>query len=70
MILMLGDSWRRQGPSSLPAWVSNTEDQTKTLVELARQGREQDFRDLAAMLGIDQERRDALWSGTVARLKP
>ena len=45
------------------------DDHVKTLVDLARQGREQDFRDLGAMLGVDKGALDDLWAGTVARLK-
>ena len=45
------------------------DDHVRTLVDFARQGREQDFRDLGAMLGVDKGALDDLWRGTVARLK-
>ena len=38
------------------------------LLDLARRGREQEFRDLAAMLGVDKGCLDALWTGTRQRL--
>jgi hypothetical protein len=44
-------------------------DHVKTLVDLARQGREQDFRDLGAMLGVAKDQLDDLWLGTMARVK-
>lgn len=44
------------------------EDTAATLTDLAREGREQDFRDLALMSGVAPARVDALWLGTRLRL--
>lgn len=61
--------WGAQStPDAGPAIAS--EDHVGVLVGLARKGLEQDFRDLGAMLGVDKEHLNTLWSGTVSRLKP
>lgn len=44
------------------------QDHIDTLLDLARTHREQDFRDLALMVGVEREQIDALWDGTVRRL--
>ena len=40
----------------------------EALVDLARQGQEQDFRDLATMSGVPAGEVDALWQGTRRRV--
>lgn len=45
-----------------------TRDQVQTLMELARQGDEVVFKDLAHCLGVRRERLDNMWVGTVKRL--
>ena len=40
-----------------------------TLLELARAGQDADFRWLAASAGVKAEELDALWTGTVARVR-
>ena len=39
------------------------------LIDLAKQGEETTFKDLAQTLGVPAERLDALWTGTVRRVK-
>lgn len=46
-----------------------TPDHVDALLDLARNNREQDFRDLALMVGVEREQIDALWTGAVRRLK-
>ena len=44
-------------------------DTVATLLDLARAGHEADFRWLAASAGLKAEELDALWTGTVARVR-
>jgi hypothetical protein len=44
-------------------------DTVTTLLDLARAGHEADFRWLAASAGVKAEELDALWTGTVARVR-
>jgi hypothetical protein len=41
----------------------------EALVDLARHGREQEFRDLAAAVGVAAARINGLWAGTRARVR-
>lgn len=43
------------------------EDQIKTMVEYARDGKKADFYSLAGMLGINSKHFNELWAGTVKR---
>lgn len=45
-----------------------SEELWETLVDLARAGREQEFRDLAAMVGVEPSSINGLWRGTIKRL--
>ena len=44
-------------------------DTVTTLLDLARAGDEADFRWFAASAGVKAEELDALWTGTVARVR-
>lgn len=52
----------------VPEAVVNDKQTTELLVELARSGREEDFRFLAASQGVAPELLNDLWRGTLARL--
>ncbi len=54
----------------LPPWRDELrDDHFDTLLDLARAGDESTFKDLARSVGIPAEDLDALWSGTVARIR-
>jgi hypothetical protein len=70
--LVHSPDWHASPDAAAEAVVSEYEnlrddDTIQTLLNLARTGRERDFRDLAAMVGVEQERIDELWLGTKAR---
>lgn len=44
------------------------EDRVHALVDLAKAGREEDFKFLAGAVGVAMEELDAFWTGTVSRL--
>lgn len=44
-------------------------DQVEHIVQLAREGREAEFRELAPLLGIPADQIDECWAGTVARVQ-
>ena len=44
-------------------------DHVPILLDMARLGQERDFKDLAGCLGVPLEDLDAMWQGTVARLR-
>ena len=46
-----------------------TQDTVETLVDLARQDREADFRAIAQANGVHGPELEALWAGTVSRLR-
>lgn len=48
---------------------SNSEDQIETLVDLARQGDEKSFRELALAIGVSRENLDAFWLGACRRVR-
>ena len=67
-------SWRLPDGHSM-SWSSPvmlnvfpSEELWETLVDLARAGREQEFRDLAAMVGVEPSSINGLWRGTIKRL--
>jgi len=48
--------------------MQHASDHIHALLDLARTHREQDFRDLAAMVGVQPDQLDALWAGTRRRV--
>jgi hypothetical protein len=44
------------------------DDAWATMTDLAREGREQDFKDMARMLGVDPERIGPMWEGVCRRV--
>jgi hypothetical protein len=65
-------SWQWSGRAAVvtmgPTYEASPTDHAEALTDLARSDREQDFRDLARMVGVDPKDLDALWAGTRLRL--
>jgi len=58
---------RMQG-SAEPSYSAPDDETWATFADLAREGREQDFKDMARMLGVDPERIGPMWEGTLRRV--
>jgi len=58
---------RMQG-SAEPSYSAPDDDAWATMTDLAREGREQDFKDMARMMGVDPERIEPMWEGVCRRV--